>query len=120
MPNAILYHNPRCSKSRQALSFLQENANDLNIEVVEYLKQAPSLEALQALFQALNFDSAHQMIRPKEAEFAEAGLSKTSSNEEVLQAIAKYPKLLERPILLLNNKAAMGRPLENIEALVNA
>lgn len=119
MSDAILYHNPRCSKSRQALAYLQEQASNVNLTVIEYLKQAPSIHELNILFDALDIESAQKMIRPNEAEFALAGLTKTSSNEDILKAITNHPKLLERPILLIGNKAAIGRPLENIEALVN-
>ena len=117
MPKAVLYHNPRCTKSRQALAYL-ENI-ELDIHVFEYLKQALTLEDVQTIFTALPIEHALQMIRPKEAEFALAGLTKTSSNEDILKAIVKFPKLLERPILLIDKKAAIGRPLENIESLVN-
>lgn len=118
MPNAILYHNPRCTKSRQALSYLQTTS--LEFELKEYLKEGLSLNEVRDLLNSLDLPHAIQMIRPKEAEFAQAGLSKTSSSEDVLKALVAYPKLLERPILLLDKKAVIGRPLENIETLVNA
>ena len=118
MPNAILYHNPRCTKSRQALSYLHTTA--LEFELKEYLKEGLSLSEVTDLLSSLDFPHAVQMIRPKEAEFAQAGLSKTSSSEDILEALVDYPKLLERPILLLGKKAAIGRPLANIETLVNA
>ncbi|MBT1449587.1 arsenate reductase (glutaredoxin) [Glaciecola sp. XM2] len=115
MPKATLYHNPRCSKSRQALDYVKQQAVDL--EVVEYLKAPLTKPQLAALFETLDIASAHDMIRPKEAEYKEAGLSKTASDDEVLNAIAEYPKLLERPILYIENRAAIGRPLDNIAAL---
>jgi arsenate reductase len=115
MPKAVLYHNPRCSKSRDAKAFVEQQIDDF--EVVEYLKQAPSRQDLDNIFKALDIYSAHQMIRPKESEFTEAGLTAKSTNDEVLDAIAAYPKLLERPILVYRNKAAIGRPLDNIASL---
>lgn len=120
MPKAILFHNPRCSKSRQALEYMQQQHADIELEVIEYLKQAPSLNELKSLYEALNIESAHAMIRPKEKEYNEAGLDKSASNDIVLEAIANYPKLLERPIVSFKGKAAIGRPLSNIEALMNA
>lgn len=113
----MLFHNPRCSKSRQALAFLSDQ--NVTVEVVEYLKNPLNVEQVNTLYKALAIDSAHDMIRPKEAEFSLAGLSKEATNEEVINAIAQYPKLLERPILLLGESAAIGRPLENIAALLN-
>lgn len=121
MPNPILYHNPRCSKSRQALAYLDEQ--NIDIDIIEYLKIVPKLDEIKTLYKALKennaINSAIEMIRPKEAEFSAAGLNKSASDEEILKAIAEYPKLLERPILLKNGLAAIGRPLANIEALVN-
>lgn len=121
MPNPVLYHNPRCSKSRQALRFVQENNS--NIAIVEYLKTPPSVAQLNDLYTALVNNNAIKtvidMMRIKEPEFAQAGISKASSVDELIQAIADYPKLLERPILHMNNLAAIGRPLANIEALLN-
>lgn len=115
MPKSTLYHNPRCTKSRQALAYLNEHSQD--VTVVEYLKEPLSLDAVSAIYDALHISSAHKMIRPKEAEFKLAGLSKASSDQEVLQAIVEYPKLLERPILLIDDekpRAAIGRPLDLI------
>ncbi|MFW8589604.1 arsenate reductase (glutaredoxin) [Glaciecola sp. 2405UD65-10] len=119
MPKAILFHNPRCSKSRQALEYMQQQHANIELDVIEYLKQPPSLDELESLFNALNIESAHTMIRPKEKEYNEAGLNKNASNESVLEAISNYPKLLERPIVSFEGKAAIGRPLSNIEALMN-
>lgn len=117
MSKAILYHNPRCSKSRQALEFLNEQ--DIDIHVHEYLKTPLTYEQLTIVKEALGITSMLEMTRIKEKEFPLAGLTKSSSNEEVLQAMLKYPKLIERPILLYKQKAAIGRPLENIKALIN-
>jgi arsenate reductase len=118
MPKATLYHNPRCSKSREALAFVEQQVN--NLEVVEYLKNPLTKEQLQNLYRALDIHSAHQMIRPKEAEYKLAGLHQEASDDEVLSAIAKYPKLLERPILQYGDKAATGRPLDYIVSLLHA
>ncbi len=117
MHDAILYHNPRCSKSREALAYLQ--STKLDFEVVEYLKHPLNYTQVENLFAALPTTNALDIVRKKEAEFKQAGLSKESDNNEVLRAIHEYPKLLERPILLRGNIAAIGRPLENIKELVS-
>ncbi len=117
MSDAIFYHNPRCSKSREALAFVQEQIN--NITVLEYLKTPLHKAELTDIYQKLGIQSAHQMIRAKEAEFDQAGLSNDSSDDDVLAAIEKFPRLLERPILLYKNRAAIGRPLDHIISLLH-
>ncbi|WP_395343381.1 arsenate reductase (glutaredoxin) [Ningiella sp. W23] len=116
MHKATLYHNPRCSKSRDALKLLQ--SQDIDFAIIEYLKTPPSREDYQRVYTKLPIDSAMQMIRPQEKEFKEAGLTKNASDEAILDALTKYPKLLERPIYELNEKAAIGRPLENIAEIL--
>jgi arsenate reductase len=116
MANYVYYHNPRCSKSRQGLAFLTDN--DIEVDIIEYLKVPLKPDEIADLFEALGFDSAIDMVRIKEQEFAESGLSKASSNSEIVNAINAYPKLLERPILTNGKKASIGRPLENIKRLV--
>jgi arsenate reductase len=118
MPKATLYHNPRCSKSREALVFLEQHCEQLAI--VEYLKSPLNKAQLIELYSALNIQSAHQMIRPQEDEYKLANLRKGLSDDEILSAVAKYPKLLERPILQYGNKAAIGRPLDHIVSLLHA
>ena len=107
----IIYHNPRCSKSRQTLTLLQEQG--IEPEIVEYLKTPLNMGILSSLREKLGGD-AHLMLRPKEAEYKEQGLSKNSSNKEVLNAIVNAPKLLERPIVVNGSKAVIGRPPENV------
>lgn len=117
MPKAKLFHNPRCSKSRQALAFMQEQS-DIELEVIEYLKEPLERTQVLSIYSALGIDNAHQMIRAKEPEYKTANLSKEASNDAILDAIVAFPKLLERPILLINSKAAIGRPLENFESIL--
>lgn len=121
MSHNVLYHNPRCSKSRQALSYLEQQ--DIKFEVHDYLKNPLTSHQLEQLFNALKINdavyAAHDMLRTKESEYNEAGLSKNTPDAKVLSAISKHPKLLERPIFLMQNKAAIGRPLENIENLIS-
>ena len=117
MSKAIFYHNPRCSKSREALAFVQQQVKSLL--VVEYLKTPLDKTELADICQKLGIQSAHQMIRSNEDEFDKAGLSDESSNDDVFAAIEKYPRLLERPILLYKNRAAIGRPLDHIVSLLH-
>lgn len=112
MSSITILHNPRCSKSRQTLALLEEQG--ISPTVVEYLKTPLNRDDITSLFQKLGIESAHHMIRPKEAEFKEAGLSKASSNEEVFDALVSYPKLLERPVVINGNKAKIGRPPESV------
>jgi len=121
MPNPVLYHNPRCSKSRQAMTLL--STHNISFTVKEYLKEPLDMDELSHLYKALvaknSTIKAHSMLRVKESEYKLAGLSENSSDEEVFAAVAEYPKLLERPIFMQNKLAAIGRPTANIEALIN-
>ncbi len=121
MSHNVLYHNPRCSKSRQALAFLEQQ--NIEFEVHDYLKNPLTSHQLEQLFNALKINDAveiaHDMLRTKEGEYKEAELSADTPDAQVLSAISKHPKLLERPIFLMQNKAAIGRPLDNIESLIS-
>lgn len=117
MSQYTIYHNPRCSKSRQTLQLLEDN--QIEPRVIEYLKQPPSKEELTQLLTMLNI-SAHELLRTKEAEYKKAGLSKQSADTAILEAMQQYPKLIERPIVIKDNTAAViGRPPENVLALIN-
>jgi arsenate reductase len=117
MTNYVYYHNPRCSKSRQGLAFLEQNG--IQGDSREYLKVPLIKQEIEDLFNALGLDSATDMIRKKEKEYNNDGLTSDSSNSHIILAIVKYPKLLERPILTNGEKAVIGRPLDNFTALIN-
>lgn len=112
-----LYHNPRCSKSRQTLALLQEKG--LDFEIVEYLKDPPSLAELKEIAQLLG-KTPLEFMRVKEARFKELGLSPKDqrSDAEWLQLMAENPILIERPIWVYNGKAALGRPPEQVLELL--
>jgi len=113
---AIIYHNPRCSKSRQTLTLLQERGVD--VEIVEYLKEPLDVASLRALMQALG-KPPRDAIRRGEAAFTELGLTtKLDDDDALLAAIAAQPVLLERPIVVVGRRAALGRPPENVLALL--
>lgn len=109
--NITLYHNPRCSKSRQAKELLESKG--LGFEVREYLKSPLSAEEIKNLQKKLG-RPFHDMLRPKESEYKEHGLSKESSDTDIVKAIASSPKLLERPIVETKSNARIGRPTEDI------
>lgn len=116
MTHVTLYHNPRCSKSRQALSLLQDQG--VEIDVRHYLDKVPTAAELTQLVKQLGLTSAHAMLRTKEIEYQQAELSPSSSDETIINAITTYPKLLERPIAVVDNKAIIGRPAENVLELL--
>ena len=111
MSQVKIYHNPRCSKSRQTLEILQHQAVD--VQIIEYLKQPPSGDEIKAILKALGI-SAHQLLRTKEAEYKEHQLSEQSSSEQIIAAMIASPKLIERPIVIKGNAARIGRPPESI------
>ncbi|MFT5259229.1 MAG: arsenate reductase [Gammaproteobacteria bacterium] len=107
-----IYHNPSCSKSRATLSELQERELDFNI--VKYLDTPPSAVEILELISLLG-DSASEIIRTGEPIYKELGLNdKNLSNLEWAQVLADNPKLIERPIVVHNGKAAIGRPIERV------
>ena len=117
MPKNIIYHNPRCSKSRETLKLLHEN--DVSVQIIEYLKTPPNVEELNAICTKLGMQP-QELIRSKEKRFKELGLSLKDerSREEWLQIMVQNPKLIERPIVLYNDKAEIGRPPERVLRLV--
>ena len=108
-----IYHNPRCSKSRQTLSLIEENKQDVTI--VEYLKKPLTKSEINNLLNALSV-SPIEMMRTKEVEFKEQNL-KNADDETLINAMITTPKLIERPIVTKNNKAIIGRPPENVLTL---
>ena len=110
-----IYHNPKCSKSREALAYLKEQGKE--IEIREYLKDTPSKKELQALLKKLNV-KATDIIRKGETIYKENYKNKSLSEDEWIDILVEHPILIERPIVIHNQKAAIGRPLENVMALV--
>jgi arsenate reductase len=107
-----IYHNPKCSKSRQTLKLL-ENAG-IKPVVVEYIKNPPSKTELERLLKLLGMEP-RELLRSKEPEYKEAGLDNpTASCATILKAMHDHPKLIERPIVVAGHKAVLGRPPENV------
>ena len=111
----LLLHNPRCSKSRATLALLEERGVDFQVRA--YLEDGLSRQELQSVAERLGRKPS-QLVRTKEAAFAEAGCSATSTDEEILDAMAAHPILLERPILIRGSRAAIGRPPEDVLSLL--
>ncbi len=111
----VVYHNPRCSKSRCALEYL-DKANE-TYEIVEYLKDIPSKEELKKIIKMLNI-RPEELIRKGEAEYIENFKGKQLTDVQWIDAMVRFPKLIERPIVIKNNKAVIARPLERIEELM--
>ena len=111
-----IFHNSRCSKSRQTLALLEENG--VTPEVFEYLKSPSSVEILTSVVTKLGV-TVRDIIRIKEAEYKETGLNDTSlTDAQIYDILINTPKLIERPIVINNDKAAIGRPPENVLAIL--
>lgn len=107
-----IYHNPRCSKSRQTLELLKQQ--DRDPEVVEYLKTPPDRDTLVQILDMLGLEP-RQLMRVKEAEYKENNLDDQSlTKDQLIDAMIRHPKLIERPIVVHNGKAAIGRPPEKV------
>lgn len=107
-----IYHNPRCSKSRQTLSLLQEKG--VEPEIVEYLKAPPTRETLSELLDQLGLEP-REVMRRKEAVYKELNLADPGlSRDALIAAMVENPILIERPIVSANGKAALGRPPEAV------
>lgn len=107
-----IYHNPRCSKSRQALQLLRDH--DIDPVVVEYLKSPPDSETLSRILDLLGMDP-RDLMRTREKEYKALGLNEPGlSREALVQAMVEHPRLIERPIVVRGNAAALGRPPERV------
>jgi arsenate reductase len=107
-----IYHNPRCSKSRQALQLLEQHGEAP--QVVEYLKTPPDASTLSALLDMLGLEP-RQLMRKKEKEYKASGADDPQlSRAELINLMVRFPKLIERPIVVHDGKAAIGRPPERV------
>jgi arsenate reductase len=112
MPATVIYHNPRCSKSRQTLDLLNEHGVDA--EIVEYLKTPPDAETLERILDMLGLQP-RELMRSNETAYQELGLDDASlSREQLIAAMVEHPKLIQRPIVIRGSKAALGRPPEDV------
>ncbi len=111
MSKVWIYHNPRCSKSRQTLALLESGGHD--VTVIEYLKHAPTAEQLDILLKAMDLEPL-EVMRTGDPLFAELGLSTTDAKTraEWLAVMHQNPALIQRPIVVCGKRAALGRPPE--------
>ena len=111
-----IYHNPRCTKSRQTLQLLKDRG--IEPEIIEYLKTPPSIEELTDILAKLDMEP-RDLMRKQEAEYKANGLDNADLDKQALIAgIVNHPILIERPIVVANGKAAVGRPPENVLAIL--
>lgn len=109
--DVTIYHNPRCSKSRQTLSLLQDRA--LSPRVVAYLKTPPDAATLRDLLAKLGL-KPRELMRTKESVYKDLGLDAVDDDEALIQAMVDNPILIERPVVVAGDKAALGRPPEKV------
>lgn len=111
-----IYHNPRCSKSRQTLALIR--AAGIEPEIVEYLNEPPSVEELDDLLKKLRLEP-RDIMRKGEAEYKDLKLKdRELERDEALRLLVKHPKLIERPIVVKGRNAVLGRPPENVKELL--
>ncbi len=116
MSKIQIWHNPRCSKSRNALALLEEK--NIDAEVVKYLDTPHTKEEIKALLEMLGFESARELMRTKEEIYKALDLKNENDEEKLIEAMVEHPRLIERPIVIKEGKAAIGRPIENIVELL--
>lgn len=110
--NVTIYHNPRCSKSRQTLELLQSRG--IEPEIIEYLKNPPGKSKLKDILKMLKLEP-RELMRKNEDEYKKAKLDNPKmTKDQLIDAMIKHPVLIERPIVLANGKAAIGRPPEKV------
>lgn len=112
----LILHNPKCSKSRQTLALLEERGVEVTTRF--YLEEPLAAEELRDLGKRLG-KSPLEFTRTKQAEFAEAGLTMQSSDDEIFAALVAAPILMERPVVIRGDRAAIGRPPEDVLALLD-
>ena len=110
-----IYHNPKCSKSRCGLELLKDSGKEY--QIVDYLKKGISKEELKNLLAKLRM-SPIELVRTKENIWKEQFKGKTLTDDEVIEAMIQYPQLIERPIVIVGDKAVIGRPTERIKEII--
>ena len=120
MDKIIVWHNPRCRKSREGLAMAQKAAEEKNLEVEirKYLDNPPSKEELKKVLKMLGMKPI-ELVRTKEADWKDNFKGKELSDDEVIDAMVQYPKLIERPVVIYKDKAVLARPAEKVLELFN-
>jgi len=115
MEKITIWHNPRCSKSRDSFNLLEEKG--VKAEVINYLDTVPTKDELKDVLSKLNI-SAQELMRSKEAIYKELNLAEVSDENILIEAMIANPKLIERPIVIKGDKAVIGRPIEKVIELL--
>jgi len=116
MTDVTIYHNARCSKSRATLALVEDKTD--NLTIVNYLQTPPTLAELENIITLLGFTSARQLMRTGEAVYKELQLASEEDESALLEAMLANPKLIERPIVLANGQAKIGRPPESVLTII--
>jgi arsenate reductase len=115
MQNIEIWHNPQCSKSRNAMELLE--AKGLNTSVIKYLENVPTKEQIKAVLKKLNM-KASQILRTGEDIYKELNLKEIDDEDKLIEIMTEYPILIERPIIIKGEIAVIARPIENLEELL--
>jgi len=115
MQDITIWHNPRCSKSRNAMSLLEEK--NIDAKVIKYLDETPSVDEIKNILSLLGM-SAQELMRKGEDIYKELKLKEVEDEEALILAMHENPKLIERPVIVRGNKAVIARPIENLEELL--
>lgn len=107
-----IYHNPRCSKSRETLALLEQKG--LKPEIIKYLDTPPDANQLKTLLTQLGMSSARELMRTKEEEYKSLALAEVHDEDALIAAMVAHPRLIERPIVVNHHQAALGRPPEQV------
>ncbi len=118
MSKTIIWHNPRCSKSREAISILQESK--VESEVVKYLEATPDAQKIKDVLKLLGFSSAREWMRTKESIYKELDLQNENDEEKLINAMVENPKLIERPVIIKGDRAIIGRPTSIIKEFIES
>jgi arsenate reductase len=110
-----IYHNNRCSKSRKGVQLLEESGKEF--EIIKYLENIPTQEELTNIISILNI-SPIELVRKNEKDWKDNFKGKVLSDKQIITAMVEFPKLIERPIVINNDKAVIGRPTELIESII--
>jgi arsenate reductase (glutaredoxin) len=110
-----IYHNPRCSKSRQTLQLIKDAGAE--VEIIEYLKDIPTIEEMEMILMKLNLKPT-DILRKGEPVYKEKFKNSNFNDDEWIKIMIEYPKLIERPIVIRGNRAVLGRPPENVLDLI--
>ena len=117
MKEITIWHNPKCSKSRAAMTILEEN--DCRTEVVKYLESTPDETQIKKILNMLGI-SPRELMRVKEDIYKELNLANEENDDALIRAMTNNPKLIERPVIIKGNKAIIGRPTEKIAEFLNS